>query len=411
MTDARSFRCWSCQGGRLTPVLDLGNTPLANSLVPESALARVDPVFPLELAWCADCSLVQITASVPPEDLFRDYLYFSSYSDTMLQHAETLVERMIRERALGPDSLVVEVASNDGYLLKFYKRAGVQVLGVEPAVNVAKVAVEQHGIPTITEFFGDDIARTLRAEGRRAAVMHANNVLAHVPDLNGFVRGFKTLLADDGVALFEAPYVRDMVEGCEFDTIYHEHLCYYSLTALDRLFRRNGLVIAHVERVPIHGGSLRIFATHDTAAPDETVTAMLADERREGVDGLAYYEAFARRVHRLRGVLTGVLRDLKAAGRTIAAYGASAKGSTLLNAFGIGRDVLDFVVDRSPHKQGLYTAGTHIPIRAPEALAALRPDYALLLTWNFADEILAQQKEYIDGGGRFIVPVPQVRIL
>ncbi|MBK8691864.1 MAG: class I SAM-dependent methyltransferase [Deltaproteobacteria bacterium] len=409
MTEARTFRCWSCQGSRLTPVLDLGNTPLANSLVPESALHHTDPVFPLELAWCADCSLVQIIVSVPPKDLFRDYLYFSSYSDTMLQHAESLVGRMIRERALGPNSLVVEVASNDGYLLKFYKRAGVQVLGVEPAVNVARVAVEEHGIPTITEFFGDEIAQTLRAEGKRAAVMHANNVLAHVPDLNGFVRGFKTLLADDGVALFEAPYVRDMVEGCEFDTIYHEHLCYFSLTALDRLFRRNGLVISHVERVPIHGGSLRIFATHGTdARRDGDLHARRGaprGHRRAPLRGLR------ARVHRLRGVLTGVLRDLKAAGRTIAAYGASAKGSTLLNAFGIGRDVLDFVVDRSPHKQGLYTAGTHIPIRAPEALATERPDYALLLTWNFADEILAQQKDYLAAGGRFIVPVPQVRIL
>lgn len=410
MTEGRTFRCWSCQGNRLTPVLDLGRTPLANSLVPEAALHHTDPTFPLELAWCADCSLVQITASVPPEDLFRDYLYFSSYSDTMLLHAESLVERMIRERSLDPGSLVVEVASNDGYLLKFYKRAGVQVLGVEPAVNVARVAVEEHGIPTVTEFFGDELAGRLRAEGRRASVMHANNVLAHVPDLNGFVRGFKTLLADDGVAIFEAPYVRDMVEGVAFDTIYHEHLCYYSLTALDALFRRNGLVIAHVERLAIHGGSLRIFATHGET-PDETVTAMLAEERALGIDGLAYYEVFARRVQHLRLTLTGLLRDLKAAGRTIAAYGASAKGSTLLNAFGIGREVLDFVVDRSPHKQGLYTAGTHIPIRAPEALVSARPDYALLLTWNFADEILAQQEEYRAAGGRFIVPVPQVRVL
>lgn len=411
MTDARSFRCWSCLGGRLTPVLDLGKTPLANSLVPESALGRTDPTFPLELAWCADCALVQITDSVPPEDLFRDYLYFSSYSDTMLHHAESLAARMIRERSLSPGSLVVEVASNDGYLLKFYKRGGVQVLGVEPAVNVAKVAVEEHGIPTVTEFFGDALAQKLRAEGRRAAVMHANNVLAHVPDLNGFVRGFKTLLADDGVAIFEAPYARDMVEGVAFDTIYHEHLCYYSLTALDRLFRRNGLVIVHVERLAIHGGSLRIFAAHDPTTPDETVTALLAEERALGIDGLAYYQEFARRVQHLRLTLTGLLRDLKAAGRTVAAYGASAKGSTLLNAFGIGREVLDFVVDRSPHKQGLYTAGTHIPILAPEALVSRRPDYALLLTWNFADEILAQQEEYRAAGGRFVVPVPQVRVL
>ena len=411
MGEGRRLRCWSCGGSQLRSVLDLGSTPLANSLVTEAGLAQTDPVFPLELAFCEECTLVQITDSVPPERLFREYVYFSSYSDTMLEHSGRLVERMVAERGLGASSLVVEVASNDGYLLQFYKRAGVQVLGVEPAVNVAKVAIEERRIPTITEFFGDEVAGRLRAEGKRAAVMHANNVLAHVPDLNGFIRGFKLLLADDGVAIFEAPYVRDMVAECQFDTIYHEHLCYYSLTALDRLFRRNGMVIAHVERVAIHGGSLRVFAAHDTVTPDATVTAMLDDERRHGLDGLAYYEAFARRVHALKVVLTGVLRDLKRAGCTIAAYGASAKGSTLLNAFGIGADVLDFVVDRSPHKQGLYTAGTHIPIRAPEALLASHADYALLLTWNFADEILAQQSEYRAAGGRFIVPVPEVRIV
>ncbi|MEZ4405030.1 MAG: class I SAM-dependent methyltransferase [Polyangiales bacterium] len=411
MTEGPSYRCWSCQGARLTPVLDLGRTPLANSLVPASCLDRPDPTFPLVLAWCADCSLVQITDSVPPESLFRDYLYFSSYSDTMLQHAADLAARMVKERGLGPGSLVVEVASNDGYLLKAYKRAGVPVLGVEPAVNVAQVAIHEHGIPTVTEFFGDALAQTLRAEGKRASVMHANNVLAHVPDLNGFVRGFKTLLADDGVAVFEAPYARDMVEGLAFDTIYHEHLCYYSLTALDQLFRRNGLAVVRVERLAIHGGSLRVFVTHAGATPDETVGATLAEERALGVDGLAYYEEFARRVQRLRGVLVTLLHDLKAAGRTVAAYGASAKGSTLLNAFGIGREVIDFVVDRSPHKQGLYTAGTHIPIRAPEALLEHKPDYALLLTWNFADEIFAQQEAYRAAGGKFIVPVPRVTVL
>ncbi len=293
MSNSRTFRCWSCGGGDLAPVLDLGRTPLANSLVRPEDAALADAAFPLELAFCRGCALVQITESVPPSQLFSEYLYFSSFSDTMLRHARALVERLTRDRKLGPSSLVVEVASNDGYLLQYYRDAGVQVLGVEPAQNIAKVAVEK-GIPTVADFFGDALAQRLRAEGRRADVMHANNVLAHVPDLNGFVRGFKTLLADDGVAVFEAPYVRDMIEGVEFDTIYHEHLCYFSLTALDGLFRRNGLAVVRVERVPIHGGSLRVFVSHEGTPADETVAAMLADERREGLDALPYYEQFSR---------------------------------------------------------------------------------------------------------------------
>ncbi len=410
MSNTRTFRCWSCGGADLAPVLDLGRTPLANSLVRPEDAARVDPAFPLELAFCRGCALVQITESVPPEELFREYLYFSSFSDTMLRHARELAARMTRERHLGAKSLVVEVASNDGYLLQNYRDAGVKVLGVEPAQNVAKVA-EERGVPTVADFFGDALAARLRAEGRRADVMHANNVLAHVPDLNGFVRGFKTLLADDGVAIFEAPYVRDMIEGVEFDTIYHEHLCYYSLTALDALFRRNGLAVVRVERVPIHGGSLRVFVAHEGAAPDETVAALLADERRDGLDTLAYYEQFARRVRALERVLAALLRDLKRAGCRIVGYGASAKGSTLLNAFGIGSDVLDFVVDRSTYKQGRLTPGTHLMIKPPEALLEAQPDYALLLTWNFEAEILAQQAEYRARGGRFIVPVPEVRVV
>jgi SAM-dependent methyltransferase len=410
MNDARTFRCWSCGGNHLAPVLDLGRTPLANSLVKPEDATTIDPVFPLELRFCQSCALVQITESVPPEALFREYLYFSSFSDTMLRHSKTLVDRMVRERGLTPQHLVVEVASNDGYLLQYYRDAGVQVLGVEPAVNIAKVAQEK-GIPTVADFFGDALAQGLRADGRRAAVMHANNVLAHVPDLNGFVRGFKTLLADDGVAIFEAPYVRDMIEGLEFDTIYHEHLCYYSLTALDALFRRNGMSVVRVERVPIHGGSIRVFTSHAGMPVDDTVTAMLADEHALGMDSLAYYEQFARRVWDLKKVLTGLLADLKRGGARVVAYGASAKGSTLLNAFGIGADLIDFVVDRSTYKQGKLTPGTHLEIRDPSVLIETKPDYALLLTWNFAAEILEQQKAYREGGGRFIVPVPDVRVM
>ena len=261
--------CRSCGAAPLAPVLSLGNTPLANALRDASELAAPEATFPLDLAVCPRCALVQITATVPPDDLFRDYVYFSSFSDTMLKHAAELALQLTRDENLGPESLVVEAASNDGYLLKNYAAAGVPVLGIEPARNVARVAVERHGIPTRAEFFGRDYAAQLVAEGFRADVFHAHNVLAHVPDLNGFVAGVRTLLKPNGVAVIEAPYVKDMLDHCEFDTIYHEHLCYFSLTALDACFRRHGLVIRDVARVPIHGGTLRLFA-----APAESVSAV-----------------------------------------------------------------------------------------------------------------------------------------
>ncbi|HEX8394657.1 MAG TPA: class I SAM-dependent methyltransferase [Longimicrobium sp.] len=404
--------CRACGSDRLLPVLSLGNTPLANALLTEAELAGPEPTYPLDLVFCEACSLVQITETVPPEQLFGEYLYFSSFSETMLRHAETIVGRLVAERGLGPDSLAVEVASNDGYLLQYYLRAGVPVLGVEPAGNIARVA-EERGVRTVHDFFGAESAARLAGEGVRADVIHANNVLAHVADLNGVVQGFRALLKDTGTTCIEFPYVKDMIDGAEFDTIYHEHLCYFSLAALDRLFRRHDLVIWNVERLPIHGGSLRVFATPAGSAPEPTdaVRALLAEEQGWGVDRPDFYLGFAGRVERLKQELTSLVARLKGEGRSIAAYGASAKGSTLLNYFGIGRETLDFMVDRSTVKQGRYTPGTHLRIEAPEALRERRPDYVLLLTWNFADEILEQQAEYRRGGGRFIVPIPELRVV
>jgi SAM-dependent methyltransferase len=404
--------CRACGALGLANVLDLGSTPLANSLATTEDAAASQERFPLALAFCGECSLVQITETVPPEKLFRDYLYFSSFSDTMLQHADAITKRLARERGLTRDSLVVELASNDGYLLQYYKQAGIKVLGVEPAANIARVAELERGIPTLCEFFGLDVGIRLRAEGRTADVLHANNVLAHVPDLNGFVAGIAAVLKATGVAVIEVPYVRDMVEHVEFDTIYHEHLCYFSLTALDQLFRRHGLVIHAVERLPIHGGSLRLFASPVSSAPvvGASVEGMLKEESSLGMNRAPYYENFAKRVASLRDSLVSLLATLKRQGKKIAAYGAAAKGSTLLNTFGIGRDVLGFVVDRSTHKQGRYMPGVALPILAPDQLLANQPDYVLLLTWNFADEILEQQAEYRQRGGRFIVPVPEPRI-
>jgi hypothetical protein len=394
----------------LIPVLSLGTTPLANALRTGSERTP-EQRFPLELVFAPESALLQLSSSVPPEALFTDYVYFSSFSEGMLRSASALVERLVRERQLARSSLVVEIASNDGYLLQYYKEHGIPVLGVEPAANIARVA-EQRGIPTRCEFFGLEAARRLVAEGIRADVVHANNVLAHVPDLNGFAAGLSLLLAEDGAAFIEVPYLKDMLDKGEFDTIYHEHLFYFSVTALDRLFARNGLQVADVERIPIHGGSLRITVSHKSQRrPSAAVGSLLAEEASWGVTAPATYLAFADHVERIRRDLRAILTRLKREGKRVAAYGAAAKGSTLLNYCEIGRELLDYVVDRSTVKQGRYMPGVHLPIKGTEHLLADQPDYVLMLSWNFADEILEQQAEYRRRGGQFIVPVPAPRIV
>jgi hypothetical protein len=392
-------------------VLSLGSTPLANSLLTAEQLDEPEPVYPLDLCLCRACALVQITETVPPEVLFRDYLYFSSFADTMLRHARELATRLVGERGLGAGSLVAEAASNDGYLLSADPELGVPVLGIEPARNVAAVA-EERGVPTIPEFFGTALARELAGEGRRADVFHASNVLAHVADLNDFVEGIRILLADGGTAVIEAPYVQDMLERCEFDTIYHEHLCYFSLTALDALFERHALAVVDVERIPVHGGSLRLLVSHaGAAAPSEAVAALQRSEDAWGVRSAEPYDAFATRVWELRDELVGLLGRLKGEGARIAAYGAAAKGSTLLNVFGIGGETLDFVVDRSTVKIGRYMPGVRLRIDPPERLLEEMPDYLVLLAWNLADEIVEQQAEYRRRGGRFVVPLPTPEVV
>ena len=403
--------CRSCGASSLPLILDLGETPLANSLLTPEQLNIPEDRFPLAVVFCPECTLVQITETVPPEALFRDYVYFSSFSDTVLENARESVEKILATRALGPESLVVEIASNDGYLLKNFVAAGIPVLGVEPARNIAKVA-EENGIPTVCEFFGDDLAEKLAAEGKQADVILANNVIAHIPVINGVMSGVKKLLKPGGAFIMETPYLRDLIDKLEFDTIYHEHLFYYSLTALEALYQRHGLAAADVEHLPIHGGTIRVTVVHQGEEGDRpAVTAMLAEEASWGVGSPDYYARFGRDVADLGEKLTGLLKELRSQGKTIAAYGAAAKGSTLVNAFGIGLDLIDFVVDRSTVKQGKLMPGVHFPILPPEALVERKPDYVLMLAWNFADEIIRQQTEYLATGGRFIVPVPTPRIV
>lgn len=392
-------------------MLDLGIQPLANNLLRPQDLSADEPKFPLRLGICRSCWLLQILALVPPVQLFSEYLYFSSFSDLMLRHSKQAVERYIREFGLNQKSLVIEVASNDGYLLQNFQHADVPCLGIEPAQNIARVALEK-GIETLVEFFGEKLGRQLAREGRRADLILGNNVFAHAPDPNDFVAGLREALKPEGRIILEFPYAADFIEKGEFDTIYHEHVFYFSLTALQPLFERHGLRIYHVERIPIHGGSLRLFAgIRGTHPVQESVRNLIAEEERKGLRTLAYYESFAERVQQLKRSLTELLADLRRRGKTIAAYGASAKGSTLLNFFGLGKETLDFVADRSTYKQGRLTPGTHLPIVAPERLLEARPDYTLLLTWNFADEILEQQKAYRAQGGKFIIPVPKVVVV
>jgi len=402
--------CRACGSADLATLLALGELPLANALLDAGALAQPEPRFPLTLRFCRACSLVQLRETVRPDVLFSHYLYFSSFSETMLAHARELAEVLIWRLNLGGDSLVFEIASNDGYLLQYFQAAGIPVLGCEPAGNVAAEA-QARGIPTLRAFFGREIAAVLHAEGRRADAVLGSNVLAHVPDLPGFAAGVALLLAPRGRAVFEFPYVADLVAGTEFDTIYHEHLCYFSLHAVRALFAAAGLVLVDVERQAIHGGSLRIFLAHMEAGVPESpaVAALLREEEALGVTAEAHYRRFADAVAQVRDTLLQELRARKASGQRLAAYGASAKGSTLMNACGIGADLLDYVVDRSTVKQGRYTPGNHLPILPTEELQRRRPDAVLLLTWNFADEICRQQRPYLDGGGTFLVPVPALR--
>jgi SAM-dependent methyltransferase len=402
--------CRSCGAGGLEVFLSLGDMPLSDGFLAPEDLGRAEPRYPLDAAFCSSCALVQILETVPPEQLFAaDYPYFSSVTDTLLEHSAANVAARIEERRLDESSLVIELASNDGYLLQYYRARDIPALGIDPAPGPV-AAAHARGIDTLQAFFGRELAARLAAEGRRADVIHANNVLAHVADTNGFVAGIGMLLKEDGVAVIEAPYVKDLIDHGEFDTIYHEHLCYFSVTALVHLFRRHGLYLHRVEPLQIHGGSLRLFVGRGEHA-DCSVGEYLRAERALGLDRLGYYADFSARVARIRDDLLALLEKLKGGGARIAAYGAAAKGTILLNFAGIGRRMLEFVADRNVHKQGRYVPGVRLPIVPPARILEEQPQYLLILPWNFKEEIMEQQSEYRRRGGRFVVPVPEPVII
>lgn len=409
---ARRDTCRICGSGRLCRFLDLGLSPLANRFLRDSQLDDPEPRFPLDVFFCRECSLVQVTEVVDPEILFRDYIYVSGTSDTMRAHFAAFAESLAARFAFAPGALVVEVASNDGTFLSNFTGRGWRLLGVEPAVNIAGIA-RARGIDTVNEFFGESLGTKLRAARGAAACILATNVFAHVDDIIGFVKGVRHLLEPDGIFVFENSYVRDMLDHLEFDSVYHEHLSYFSVTALSRLFERHGMEIFDVEHLPVHGGSLRVFVKRVgdghplTAAPER----FRQEEQARGLLKVETYEAFGRRVYALRDKLLQLLGRLRREGKRVVAYGSSAKGNTLLNFMGIGPDLVEYIVDKNPLKQGTFSPGMHLPVYPVSRLVEDKPDMALILAWNFTEEILAQQQEYLAAGGRFIVPTPEPHVV
>ena len=407
----RVERCRCCEHDGLQVFLDLGSTPIANALLAPTADLSAEKSYPLALAFCKNCSLVQLAFELPATAMFDEhYPYYSSFSGQLCGHAKEHTDELMHTRGLDSNSLVVELASNDGYLLKNFVHAGVRVLGIDPSPGPA-VEAEKIGVPTLVEFFDAHLATKLRNDGHVADVIIANNVMAHVPDLNGFVEGMSILLADDGLITVENPYVRELISNIEFDGVYHEHFSYFSCTAVSFLMRRHGLYLNDVEFFPnLHGGTLRWhIGKHET--PSARALAYLAEERDLGMHSFDFYRQFGQAVQKTSIALKALLTELNRQGKSIAAYGAAAKGATLLNSIGIGADLVSYVVDRNWHKQNMLMPGIHLPIFPPAVLDANPPDYLLLLAWNFKDEIMAELESFTKTGGKFIVPIPYPEVL
>jgi SAM-dependent methyltransferase len=407
------FRCRSCDAPLQTSFVDLGMSPLCQTHIAPEQLHEMEPFYPLHAYVCDECFLVQLQEFVAPGEIFSEYAYFSSYSTSWVEHARRYVEMICGRLGLGSDSRVVEIASNDGYLLQHFVARGVPALGIEPAANVARAATER-GVPTLVRFFGRETAGLVAEEHGQADLIIGNNVLAHVPDLNDFVAGLRALLAPTGVVTMEFPHLARLMEGHQFDTIYHEHFSYFSFVAVERVFARHGLTLFDVEELPTHGGSLRIYArhqAHEALALSDRARSLRAREVAEGFLTRERYAGFGRQVEATKRRLLAFLIEARDQGKRVAGYGAPGKGNTLLNYCGIRTDFLEFTVDANPYKQGKYTPGTRIPILAPEAIRAAKPDYVLILPWNLKDEISRQAAYVREWGGRFVVPIPEVRVL
>jgi SAM-dependent methyltransferase len=405
--------CRSCRTPLHFTFADLGMSPLANSYVKASQLNKMEPFYSLHVYVCESCFLVQLVPVTKPEEIFSEYAYFSSYSDSWLDHARTFTDSITNRFGLNSKSRVVEIASNDGYLLQYFVAKGIPVLGIEPARNVAEAAIER-GIPTEVRFFGADAARDLVADGNHADLIIGNNVLAHVPDLNGFVRGMKTLLCEHGVITLEFPHLMRLIEENQFDTIYHEHISYFSLITIRKLFTRHGLIVFDVEELSTHGGSLRIYACHEEdekKAIGERVRDLLAKEEEAGFRDLERYLSFGEQIKKTKRKFLDFLITAKDEGKSIVGYGAPAKGNTLLNYCGVRTDFIDYTVDRNPHKQGNFLPGSRIPIYSPERVRETRPDYLVILPWNLKEEIIEQMTYIRDWGGQFVIPIPEVKVL
>ncbi len=404
--------CRFCKKPLTITAVDLGMSPLANSFVAPEAADNMEAFFPLHVYVCDDCWLAQLSEYESPEGIFSDYVYFSSYSDTLLAHARKYTEEMIARFGFDSQSLVMEIASNDGYLLQYFQENNIPVLGIEPARNVADVA-RNKGIETVVEFFGVELAGQLAGENRKADLLLGNNVLAHVPDINDFVGGMKIVLKPDGILTMEFPHLMRLIERNQFDTIYHEHFSYLSFTTVNRIFAAHGLTLFDVEEIPTHGGSLRIFGRHeenDRLPVRETVPELLAREEREGMTERSYYTSFADKVKATKRNFLKFLIEAKEDNRQVVAYGAPAKGNTLLNYCGVRTDFIDYAVDRSPHKQNTLLPGTHIPVYAPDRVRETRPDYLIILAWNLKDEIMQQMAYVREWGCRFVVAIPEIQV-
>jgi C-methyltransferase C-terminal domain/Putative zinc binding domain/Methyltransferase domain len=404
--------CRFCQTLLRHKFVDLGMSPLCESFLPEEGLNRMEPFYPLKVWVCERCLLVQLQEYVSPAEIFTEYAYFSSFSTSWLKHAEEYTDMAAARFGLGPKSRVVEIASNDGYLLQYFLRKGIPVLGVEPAANVAKTAVEK-GVPTVVRFFGRETAVDLRKDPGPADLIVGNNVLAHVPDINDFVGGLATLLAPEGAITMEFPHLWRLMDENQFDTIYHEHFSYLSFLTVRDVFAAHRLRLFDVEQLPTHGGSLRIFACHEGGhRPTEAAVGRLAaEEEVSGFRTLDRYLSFAPRVEETKRALLDFLIEARRAGKRIAAYGAPGKGNTLLNYCGIRTDFVDYAVDRNPYKHGRFTPGTHIPIFPPEKIRETKPDYVLILPWNLKNEIVEQLSYVRDWGGKFVIPIPRVEVI